>query len=319
MKPEVLMIIAKTNPVQLEPAVEAEYTVHKLAQTEMADCASHIADCKDRVRALVTQTAPGADAKLIGALSKLEIIVCSGAHVDAIDLDAAQARGIPVTNTPGISYDDVGDFVMAQIIATSRRFAEADRFVHSGRWHHEAMGFGHRVNHKKLGIVGLGPIGRVVAKRGLAFDMEVSYTDLKPMTDVPYCFFDDPVEMAREVDFMAVTCRSGAETRYLIGWPVFEALGPAGVFVNISRGVVDDAALIKALSEGVIRGAGIDVYETSPHVPEDLLRLDNVVLTPHVAGNTEEVTQAQSDLVMANLRAHFAGEPLLNLVVAGAQ
>ena len=314
MNPEVLMIVAKTNPVQLEAAVEAEYTVHKLAQADMADCASHIADYKDRVRALVTQTAPGADAKLIGALSKIEIIVCTGAHVDAIDLAAAQARAIPVTNTPGISYDDVGDFVMAQILATSRRFAEADRFVRSGRWRQEAMGFGHRVNNRKLGIVGLGPIGRVVAKRGRCFDMEVCYNDLKPMTDVPYRYFEDAVEMAREVDFMAVTCKSGAETRHLIGWPVFEALGPSGVFVNISRGVVDDAALIKALNEGVIRGAGIDVYETSPDVPEDLLRLDNVVLTPHIAGNTEEVTQAQTDLALANLRAHFAGQPLLNPV-----
>ena len=319
MKPEVLMIIAKTNPPQLEPAIEAEFTTHKLAETDMADCAPHVAEFKDRVRALVTQTAPGAHADLINALPNLEVIVCSGAHVDAIDLTAAQARGIPITNTPGISYDDVGDFVMTQILATSRRFCEADRFVRSGRWHHVAMEFGHRINGKKLGIVGLGPIGRVVARRATGFDMEVSYNDLAPITDVPYRFFDDPVEMAREVDFMAVTCRSGSETRHLIGWPVFEALGPAGVFVNISRGVVDDAALIKALSEGVIRGAGIDVYETSPHVPEDLLRLDNVVLTPHVAGNTEEVTQAQSDLVMANLRAHFAGEPLLNLVVAGAQ
>jgi lactate dehydrogenase-like 2-hydroxyacid dehydrogenase len=318
MKPEVLMIIAKTNPVQLEPAVEAEYTVHKLAQTDMADCLSHIGEYKDRVRALVTQTAPGADATLIGALSKLEVIVCSGAHVDAIDLAAAAARGIPVTNTPGISYDDVGDYVMAQILATSRRFSEADRFVRSGRWHHEAMGFGHRVNNRKLGIVGLGPIGRVVAKRGRCFDMEVCYTDIKKMADVPYRYFDDVVAMAREVDFMAVTCKSGAETHHIIGWPVFEALGPTGVFVNISRGVVDDAALIKALGEGVIRGAGIDVFETSPHVPEELLRLDNVVLSPHVAGNTEEVTQAQSDLVMANLSAHFAGQPLLNPVEPGA-
>ncbi|MDP7652819.1 MAG: 2-hydroxyacid dehydrogenase [Rhodospirillales bacterium] len=318
MKPEVLMIIAKTNPVQLEPAVEAEYTVHKLNQTEMADCESHIGEYKDRVRALITQTAPGADATLIGALSKLEIIACSGAHVDAIDLAAAEARNIPVTNTPGISYDDVGDYVMAQILATSRRFSEADRFVRSGRWHNEAMGFGHRVNNRKLGIVGLGPIGRVVAKRGRCFEMDVCYTDVKQIADVPYRYFDDLVEMAREVDFMAVTCKSGAATHHLIGAPVFEALGPTGVFVNISRGVVDDAALIKALGEGVIRGAGIDVFETSPHVPEELLRLDNVVLSPHVAGNTEEVTQAQSDLVMANLSAHFAGQPLLNLVEPGS-
>ncbi|MDP7242551.1 MAG: 2-hydroxyacid dehydrogenase [Rhodospirillales bacterium] len=318
MKPEVLMIIAKTNPVQLEPAVEAEYTVHKLNQTEMADCGSHIGEYKDRVRALITQTAPGADATLIGALSKLEIIACSGAHVDAIDLAAAEARNIPVTNTPGISYDDVGDYVMAQILATSRRFSEADRFVRSGRWHNEAMGFGHRVNNRKLGIVGLGPIGRVVAKRGRCFEMDVCYTDVKQIADVPYRYFDDLVEMAREVDFMAVTCKSGAATHHLIGAPVFEALGPTGVFVNISRGVVDDAALIKALGEGVIRGAGIDVFETSPHVPEELLRLDNVVLSPHVAGNTEEVTQAQSDLVMANLSAHFAGQPLLNLVEPGS-
>jgi lactate dehydrogenase-like 2-hydroxyacid dehydrogenase len=312
------MIIAKTNPVQLEPLVEAEYTVHKLSQTEMADCASHIGEYKDRVRALITQTAPGADATLIGALSKLEIITCSGAHVDAIDLAAAEARGIPVTNTPGISYDDVGDYVMAQILAVSRRFSEADRFVRSGRWRDEAMGFGHRVNNRKLGIVGLGPIGRVVAKRGRCFDMEVCYTDVKQLADVPYRYFDDLVEMAREIDFMAVTCKSGAETRHLIGAPVFEALGPTGVFVNISRGVVDDVALIKALSEGVIRGAGIDVFETSPQVPDELLRLDNVVLSPHVAGNTEEVTQAQSDLVMANLSAHFAGQPLLNPVAPGS-
>ena len=317
MKPEILMIVAKTNPRQLQPALEAAFTVHGLAQADMADFAPHIAGLADRVRALVTQTAPGADAPLIDALPGLEVIACCGGHVDRIDLDAARARGIPVTNTPGLSAADVGDFVISQLLAVSRRIAEADRFVRAGRWPLEAMSHGYRINRRKLGIVGLGPIGRVVARRAAAFELDVAYHGPRRKDDVPYRYYGDLVEMARDADFLVVTCRSAPETRHLIGWPVFEALGPTGVFVNVSRGVVDDRALVRALGAGAIRGAGIDVFETSPHVPAELLEMENVVLTPHIGGNTRETTQDQTDLVLANLHAHFAGKPLLTPVEAG--
>ena len=315
MKPEVLMIIAKTNPVQLEPAAEAEYTVHKLAQTDMADCGSHVAEYKDRVRALITQTAPGADAALIGALPNIEIIACSGAHVDAIDLAAARARGIPVINTPGISYDDVGDYVMAQMLATSRRLIESHRFVRDGRWPDGGMGFGRRVGGKKVGIFGLGGIGRIVARRVLAFDMEVCYSGPRRKDDVPYAFFDDLVEMARHVDYLVICCPESPQTRHLVNMPVLRALGPEGVLINVARGpIVDEAALVEALERGVIAGAGLDVFENEPHVPEALIAMDNVILQAHVGAFTTDGKLEMVDIAMTNLLNHFAGQPLLTPV-----
>ena len=319
MKGEILLIVARTNAPQMEPMLATAFTVHKLPQAHMNDPAAHVAPFADRIRAVVTQTVPGATAALIAALPNLEAIVCSGAHVDAIDLDAARARGIVVTNTPGLSTNDLGDFVMGQILVASRRFVEADRFARAGGWPDGSLPFGRRVNGKKLGIVGLGPIGRTVARRAGGFDMDICYTGPNRKPDVPYRYFDDLIAMARTVDIMAVTCRSGPETRHMIGQAVFEALGPDAIFVNVTRGVVDEAALIQALRDGTLRGAATDVHENSPHINKGLLALDNVILTPHIAGpGCEELCQVQSAQVIANLDAHFAGQPPPNPVTADA-
>jgi lactate dehydrogenase-like 2-hydroxyacid dehydrogenase len=173
------------------------------------------------------------------------------------------------------------------------------------------MGFGTRVHGKKLGIVGLGLNGRAVAQRAEAFDLDIAYTDLRPIEDVPYRYYTDLIEMAEAVDFMALTCNTGPETRNLVDKRVIKALGPEGMLVSIARRCIDQEALIEALEEGVIAGAGLDVFDSEPDLPDALLAMENVVLTPHMASAAFEAKQDQVDLILGNLDAHFAGRPLL--------
>jgi lactate dehydrogenase-like 2-hydroxyacid dehydrogenase len=265
------------------------------------------------VRGLVTTTQAGADAALIDALPRLEIIVCPGAHVDAIDRAAAARRGIAVTNAPGISAPDVADFAIAHLMAVAREIAKADDFVRAGHWLSGAMPFSTRVSGKTLGIVGMGEIGRIVARRAEGLDMTVCYHEPERMPDVPYRYFDDLVELARHVDFLSLHCHAGPKTRHLVDRAVLEALGPRGILINLARGlVVDEEALIEALETGAIAGAGLDVFENEPHVPERLRALTNVILSPHKAAFTVETKAEMLELAMANLRAHFAGKPLIS-------
>ena len=260
---------------------------------------------------LVTSAATGAKAALIDALPKLRVISSFGVGLDQIDLAAAAKRGIPVGYTPEVLNDCVADIAFALLLDVARGASAADRFVRAGRWEAERFPLATKVSGKKLGIVGLGRIGKAIAQRAGGFDMEIRYTNRRPAEGVAFTFEPDLKALARWCDFLVVAAAGGADSRGLVSAEVLQALGPQGFLVNIARGtVVDEAALVKALQSKQIAGAGLDVFEREPHVPEALFVLDNVVLLPHVASGTHETRQAMGDLVFENLQRFFAGQPL---------
>ncbi len=308
-KPAIALVLDGANPPQLRPLLEAHFQVHGIPVSD--GMSRSVAAFAGEIRALVTATLVGADHRLIGALPRLELIACTGGHVDRIDRQAAAVRNIRLARVPGASAPDVADLAIALMLAVARRVCESDRFVRAGRWTKSPMPFGRRVNGKRLGIVGLGSIGRIVARRAEAFDMQVVYHGRGPKDGVPYRYYDDVAAMAADVDFLSLHCKSGPETRHMIDAKVLRALGPDGFLINAARGaVVDQPALIRALRDGTIAGAGLDVFTDEPDVPTELMAFDNVVVQPHHGAFTHETKQIMSDTTLANLLAHFAGRPV---------
>jgi lactate dehydrogenase-like 2-hydroxyacid dehydrogenase len=248
-------------------------------------------------------------------LPRLEIVACNGVGVDAIDLAYTRERGIVVTNTPDVLTEDVADLGVALLLAVFRRICEGDRYVRSGAWLKGGMALARSVRGKRLGIVGMGRIGQAVARRAQAFGMEIAYFGPRPKPELPYQYVAPLVTLAENSDALILTLPGGPATRHLVNQPVIEGLGPEGVLVNIARGsVVDEEALVAALQDGRLGAAGLDVFASEPQVPAALLRMENVVLQPHVGSATVETRGAMGDLVVANLRAHFAGRPPLTPV-----
>jgi hydroxypyruvate reductase len=311
-KPEVLELI------DVHPGTTARldqaYVLHRLWQA--SDQKSFLADLAPRVRAAVTNGIFGMKGELIAALPALEIISVFGVGVDAVDLAVARAKGVRVTNTPDVLTEGVAELALALLLAVARRIPFNDRFVRAGRWPKEGdPALASSLAGRRLGIVGLGRIGRRVAELAEAFGMVIGYTGPRQKDDVAWRYYDDLVEMAREVDCLMVTCKGGSETAGLIGREVIEAVGPEGWLINISRGsVVDEPALGGALVSGRLGAAGLDVFASEPRVPEALLSLDNVVFQPHQGSASEETRAAMGRLVLDNLEAHFAGRPLLTPV-----
>jgi lactate dehydrogenase-like 2-hydroxyacid dehydrogenase len=306
MKPE-LLILAPMMPRVLE-TLERDYQAHRLWTAP--DKAALLVEVGPRIRAIATTGGRGAEAALIAALPRLEIIACYGVGVDAIDLPSARARSIVVTNTPDVLTDDVADLALALLLATSRRICVADRHVREGRWLEGDMALTRKFSGSRVGIVGLGRIGQAIARRCAAFDCRIAYHGPRPKQGVPYPYVATAVDLAHDSDFLVLACPGGAATRGLVDAAVLEALGPDGVLINISRGsVVDEPALVQALVEKRLGGAGLDVFADEPRVPEALLVLENVVLLPHVASATVETRGRMGDLVIENLERHFAGKP----------
>jgi lactate dehydrogenase-like 2-hydroxyacid dehydrogenase len=269
-------------------------------------------DLRDRIRGIATEANRGANRALIMALPKLEVISLFGVGTDSVDLAAARERGIPVTNTPGILTDEVADLAIGMMLASARQIVFADRYVRDGTWASKGpLPLGRSVANKTLGVVGLGGIGRGIADRGAAFRMRVIYSGPRRKPDVPYDYVADLVELARRSDFLMVACKGGPETRHLISAAVIEALGPTGTLINVARGsVVDEEALIDALSDGRLGYAALDVFEREPDPAPALLRLPNVIVQPHQGSATLETRTAVGQLMIDNLSAHFAGKPL---------
>ena len=314
MKPDLLSI----GTGMLLPAhyveLERDFTVHRLPSVA-GDPGAVLTPLADRLRFLQTTGTAGCGAAIIDALPKLEIIASVGVGVDAIDVAKAKSRGVKVTNTPDVLNDCVADLAIGLMIAVSRRLAAGDRYVRDGKWLKGGMPITSRVARKRLGILGLGKIGKAIAKRAAGFDMEISYHG-RNKQDVPYRHYGDLAEMAANVDFLVVICPGGPATRNLVNDKVLRALGPKGILVNVARGsVVDEAALVKALQDGALGGAGLDVFAAEPKVPPELFTMENVVLEPHVGSATTETRLDMGNLAIANLRAHIAGKPLLTPVV----
>lgn len=268
-------------------------------------------DVAARARALITSGLDGAPAALIDRMPKLEIIAVNSVGYDLVAMDRALARRIPVTHTPDVLTDDVADLAIGLMIMTSRRLAQADRFVRAGRWTAEKFPVAGKVSGKRLGILGLGRIGRAIAARAEAFGMTIAYTDRAKM-ETPHRFLPDLISLAKESDFLMVAASAGPDARHMVNAEVLAALGPEGILINIARGsVVDEAALVAALETGRLGGAGLDVFEHEPNVPVALMGRDDVVLLPHIASSTRETRGRMSQLVIENLEAWFAGKPLV--------
>jgi lactate dehydrogenase-like 2-hydroxyacid dehydrogenase len=258
------------------------------------------------IRVAITSGKVGMDEELIEALPALRAIVNFGAGYDTIDLSAAGRRGIRISNTPDVLNDCVADTALALLLDVFRRTSAADRFVRSGEWKGGPFPLTSRLTGKRIGIVGLGRIGRAIALRLEGFSCEIFYHNRNRSPDSPYEFVPSLKELAANSDALIVAAAGGPSTNGLISDAVLDALGPAGYLVNVGRGsVVDQDALVDALKAGKIAGAGLDVYAHEPSVPEALLAMDNVVLLPHVGSGTLETRQAMAELVLKNLD-HFA-------------
>ena len=313
MKPEVL-IVGPMYPAAIEN-LDREFTTHKLWLA--GDRAALIASCAGRVRAIATTGFPvhGADAALINAFPKLEIIASFGVGVDPIDLDAARRRNIIVTNTPAVMNDCVADLAIGLMIAAARRLCEGDRYVRAGKWLAAPLPPARKVSGRRLGILAMGRIGSAIARRAAGFDMTIAYHSRHPVPGSPFAYHGRLADLAASSDFLVVIVPGGKATRHLVNEEVLRALGPKGILVNVARGsVVDERALVKCLLEGALGGAALDVFEDEPNVPEALFTMENVVLQPHVGSGTHESRSAMGQLVVDNLVAHFAGRPPLTPV-----
>ena len=304
--PEIIVIGGLADWMLAE--LRAQYRVHDL--TGAADHVAVLAQGK-QATAAITTGAVGIDADTVRQLPRLGLVACFGVGYDRVDLSALSQRGIRLTNTPGVVATCVADHAIGLLIALVRRIAQADRLAHAGIWGKQMIGLTARVSGQRLGILGLGDIGQRIAQRAAGFDMPIGYHNRSRRPELAHVYFGSPLELARWADCLVVACPGGAATRHLVDAAVLEALGPQGVLVNIARGsVVDETALVAALTAGRLGGAALDVFENEPGIPPALAGLDNVVLTPHIAGSTRETWREAFDLMRANLAAFLAHRPL---------
>jgi lactate dehydrogenase-like 2-hydroxyacid dehydrogenase len=311
MTVEILM--PKPVLASVEEALDREFTVHRLWQAENPD--AFLQEVGPRIRGIATFH--GCDAALMQACPRLEIVSSFGVGYDNVDTGYARAHGIRVSNTPGVLDDAVAELAFGLMIALCRRIPQADRYVREGRWAREGNHpFTGELTGATVGVLGLGRIGKAFATRAQAFKMRVVYHGRSEQPYLPYVYYGNLEAMARDVDWLVCIAPGGPSTQGIISRPVLEALGPEGCLVNIGRGSsVDEPAMVEMLRSGALGGAALDVFADEPNVPQALMTLDNVVLLPHQGSATHKTRWAMGDLVVRNLRAHFAGEPLISPVV----
>jgi lactate dehydrogenase-like 2-hydroxyacid dehydrogenase len=294
-----------------EEALAERYIVHKLH--EAADRSALLEKIAPSVRAIAGGRV---DPALMDRLPHLEIIANFGVGYDSIDTAAARARNVRVTNTPSVLNDAMAEITIGLMVALARRIPQADRYVREGGWLEGSYPLQRELNGKTLGILGLGRIGREVAVRAQAMKMRVVYFGRRRQATEPYAYYGDLEAMARDSDWMVVIAPGGSQTDGIVSRRVLEALGPEGFLVNMARGsLVDEPALVEMLGTGGLGGAALDVFADEPRVPEALFGLDNVVLSPHQGSATMQTRRRMGEMVVDNLVAHFAGDPLISPVV----
>jgi len=312
-KPDVLLIGAK-KPV-LVKGLEPKVTLHYLADAKDQD--AFLKSIADKVRAIaIAYTANKLDAAFMQKLPKLEQISSFGVGYDHIDAKWAGEHGIIVTNTPEVLNEEVADTALGLLLCTVREFPQAERFLRAGKWPQ-----GHypltkaTLRNRTVGMVGMGRIGKAIARRLEAFGVPVVYHSRSPQQGVSYKYYPKLIDMARDVDTLMVIVPGGSATANMINAEVFKALGPNGILINMARGsVVDEPALIAALKDRTIYSAGLDVFAKEPQVPKELLEMDNIVLFPHLGSSTEVTRAAMDQLVVDNILAWVAGKPPLTPV-----
>jgi lactate dehydrogenase-like 2-hydroxyacid dehydrogenase len=311
MKPEILLM----GPLlpQTMAALEAAYTLHRYDLAH--DKEALIARLAPRLTAIATRGDYLLNGDLMHRFPRLRLIASSGAGYDAIEIEAARNLGITVTNTPGVVSECVADTAWALILATVRRTAFQDRYVRAGNWLKSPAPLTEKVWGERLGIIGLGGVGKAVARRGEGFRMDVSYHGRHFQEGVAWRYYSDPVRLAQDVKILVIAIPGRKETRGFISREIIDALGPNGYLINVSRGsTVDEPYLVDALVNNRLAGAGLDVFADEPHVPEALCALDNVVLQPHSGSGTHVTRNAMGQMVVDNLAAFFGGKPLLSPV-----
>ncbi|RZJ25297.1 MAG: 2-hydroxyacid dehydrogenase [Haliea sp.] len=314
MKPDLLLMGPLHAPTLAH--LDASYTLHRYDQAP--DKPAFLKQAADAgFAAMATRGDYRVTDDILAQLPALRLVASFGVGHDGIDTAAAARRGITVTNTPDVLSECVADATWALILSTVRRTVWQDRFVRDGRWPQGPAPLTGKVWGEALGIVGLGRIGKAIARRAEGFGMQVAYSGRHPQDGVRYRYVQDIEALARASTILVVATPGGAATVGLVSSAVIEALGPEGYLVNISRGsTVDETSLLAALAAGRLAGAGLDVFQGEPHVNPAFFDLQNVVLQPHAASATRHTRDAMGQLLIDNLAAHFAGRPLLTPVTA---
>ncbi len=307
-----LLLIGGATPVMLDRLGE-KFTIHKT--TDMDDPAAWLADNGSKISYVATNGHDGVKPAYVDAMPNLKAISCYGVGYDAIDTTQAVSRGIVVTHTPNVLNAEVATTTVLLMLACYREILRDDAYVRAGRWEAEGNApLTRSADGQTVGILGLGRIGQAIADKMAAFDATIVYHS-RNQKDVPYKYYSDLKEMARDVDVLVCITPGGAATNKIVNAEVMEALGPQGTLINVSRGsVVDEAALIEALQSGKLGWAGLDVFEAEPKVPEALRKLDNVVLLPHVGSATNETRAAMGALTVDNLLQHLEDGTVISAV-----
>lgn len=306
MPAEVLLLSPLFAPTQ--QALETRHHCHRL--WEAPDRSARLAELA-HVEIVVSQSGVGIDAATLDALPRLKLVANFGVGLDTYDLADCRRRGVTVTNTPDVLTDEVADMALALLLATVRRIPYGDRFVREGRWLKGPMPLTQSMQGRRVGVVGLGRIGQAIARRCEAFNMELGYFGPR-RKPVDYPYFDDVVALGQWADIMIAACPGGPETHRVVSRAALAALGETGIFVNIARGsVVDQPALVELLQEGAIAGAGLDVFDDEPRVPQALMAMEQVVLQPHMGSASVRTRTAMGQLVVDNVQAYVEGRALL--------
>ncbi len=299
---------------RLERAMADKFHVHRL--WEAGDKVARLAEIAPQIRGLVTFAGQKGVNDLIANLPALEIVANFGVGYDQIDTALCRSKGVRLTNTPDVLNDAMAEFTLGLMLSLAHQLPQADRYLRDGRWASGQYPLTAELTGAKLGILGLGRIGKEIARRAQAFGMQIVYHGRREQQYQPFQYYADLVEMARAVDWLVIAAPASADTSKMVSRQVLEALGPRGFLVNIARGsLVDEPALIEALETKAIAGAALDVFDNEPKIDSRFFELENTVLTPHHGSSTHKTRNAMADLVFENLAAHFDGRPLPSAVV----
>jgi lactate dehydrogenase-like 2-hydroxyacid dehydrogenase len=308
-----ILLIGATKPT-IVGGLEPSFIVHKLIEAK--DPEAFLKEIAPRIRGIaVAYTANKIDGAFMSRFPKLEIVASFGVGYDHVDAKWAGEHGIVVTNTPEVLNEEVADTALGLLLCTLREFPQAERYLRAGKWPKGGYPLTPTLQGRTVGVVGMGRIGKAIGRRLEAFGVSVVYHSRNPQSGVTYKYYPKLVDMARDVDTLMVIVPGGAATKNLINAEVLKALGPNGVLINMARGsVVDEPALIQALKDRTILSAGLDVFVNEPHVPQELIRMDHIVLFPHLGSASAATRQAMDQLVVDNLKAWFAGKAPLTPV-----
>ena len=306
MSPPGTLVIGHPVP-PIDERLSERFTLYPWTSPAERDAARAAAST---IKAIVGDGRAQVDGALLDQFPQVGLVAKFGVGYESIDVAAARERGVVVTNTPDVLNEEVADLTVGLLLATIRRIPQADRFLRAGDWAGGRFPLSPSLRGRRIGIVGLGRIGKAVAARLAGFNVAILYHGRSPQPAVPYRYCATLLDLARQADVLIVVAPGGGETRGMIGAEVLRALGPDGILINVSRGsLVDEAALIAALRDGTILAAGLDVFEKEPQVPAALTAMDNVVLLPHIGSGSAHTFGLMAQLVVDNLFAWFDGKP----------